>query len=474
MTKPSDPHFKLKIVAGLHKDAELLIDPEMHYTIGASDDCDIVLLDSGVADQHLTLCRTQEHVTIETAGSDVYIDGQTLPQTPYPIPEFAVVTLGEAHFAIGPADACWPKLLAPVIAKEAPCAPSMDLVPLYREDFFPGAIKGPGKLQLFFQDLVQQLLAYKWVQTAIQWIARTDKRLLIAISAFTVAFLVFVIDTWRYTPPPLVTMAYGKAELTQEEKSASKEEKKSALLSIVDGINNVRENTMVGTGLSEPAIPTEPAKAEPHMEPVDHIRKVLRSTWGQNLTEQSIDSDLIRFKGFDEKQRQDLVLNMERNLSGEVSAHAVTLTPRKKKAILSQLGDLIRVKVDAAEDMENVCQRVLEKKGVRQASAQFDIEDQSFTLEGKSNNDSTIKTARDIVAKVFPNFKIKSHIQSVPFNPGEIKINAVSTNGIPFVTLKNGTKVFKGGRLDNGCTLDSIARDHIVIECKGEKKKHLF
>jgi pSer/pThr/pTyr-binding forkhead associated (FHA) protein len=52
---PSDSHFKLKIVAGLHKDAELLIDPNMRYTIGASDECDIVLIDSGVAEQHLCL-----------------------------------------------------------------------------------------------------------------------------------------------------------------------------------------------------------------------------------------------------------------------------------------------------------------------------------------------------------------------------------------------------------------------------------
>jgi hypothetical protein len=51
-------------------------------------------------------------------------------------------------------------------------------------------------------------------------------------------------------------------------------------------------------------------------------------------------------------------LSFEKNDQGELSAQGITRTPKTKKATLSQMGDMIRIKVKVSENMENVCKRV--------------------------------------------------------------------------------------------------------------------
>jgi hypothetical protein len=53
-----DARHKLLVIAGLHKGAELLLQEGEHHAVGSSEQCDIVLLDAGIAAEHLCLSVT--------------------------------------------------------------------------------------------------------------------------------------------------------------------------------------------------------------------------------------------------------------------------------------------------------------------------------------------------------------------------------------------------------------------------------
>ena len=83
--------FILKIVEGPNRGAEIALVEGVAVTLGKGDECDIVLADSTLP---------EEPLSIEATGDAVTVNGEQLEQ-------FAVKTLGATSFAVGPADAPW-------------------------------------------------------------------------------------------------------------------------------------------------------------------------------------------------------------------------------------------------------------------------------------------------------------------------------------------------------------------------------
>jgi hypothetical protein len=444
---------KLQIIAGLHKGAELHLQEGERYTIGSGEQCDIVLLEDGVAVEHLCLGVSAGQAYLLDAYADTFIDGTKRSDAPQCLAAFQVVSFGQAHLAIGPADTAWPVINPPECSKETSFVATRDLVPVFADNRLP---KKSGAADRFRRVLY----------TALERISQTNRKLLVAVCVFLAAFFIFVGDTWfSYAVLDTVKVlpaADGRADQRQTE---------SPLLALVDGIRSVHQDTLINTGLVEPTVPTETLAEAPGVDPVDHIRQALRKTWGEHFLETAATAHGIQFKGYDEDQRQNLRMDLEPDDQGDIQAKAVTLTPKRKKEILTQIGDLIRVKVDLAEDMENVCQRVLIKKGIRKARAHYDIQENAFTLEGQSKDAETIDIVSDIIAKAFPNIQVKNDIDKQVHKPARAGIKAVSTSGLPYVILNDGSKVFTGGRLDNGCTIKAITGDHILMNCNGSKRR---
>jgi len=90
-------NFILKIVEGPNKGAEIALVSGVAVTLGKGDDCDIVLADTTLP---------SEPVTIEASDGGVAVDGE-------PVDQFAVMTMGATSFAVGPADAPWGALKWP-------------------------------------------------------------------------------------------------------------------------------------------------------------------------------------------------------------------------------------------------------------------------------------------------------------------------------------------------------------------------
>ena len=90
-------NFLLKIVEGPNKGAEIALPDGVAVTLGKSDACDIVLADSSLPDEPLTL---------EASAGGVSAGGVSLEP-------LAVKTVGSTSFAVGPADAPWGSLKWP-------------------------------------------------------------------------------------------------------------------------------------------------------------------------------------------------------------------------------------------------------------------------------------------------------------------------------------------------------------------------
>ena len=89
--------YLLKIVEGPNRGAEIALVEGVAVTLGKGDECDIVLADSTLP---------EEPLSIEANGDAVSVNGEQLEQ-------FAVKTLGATSFAVGPADAPWGELKWP-------------------------------------------------------------------------------------------------------------------------------------------------------------------------------------------------------------------------------------------------------------------------------------------------------------------------------------------------------------------------
>ena len=87
-------NFLLKIVEGPNRGAEIALVEGVAVTLGKGDECDIVLADSTLP---------EEPLSIEASDDAVTVNGERLEQ-------FAVKTLGATSFAVGPTDSPWGEL----------------------------------------------------------------------------------------------------------------------------------------------------------------------------------------------------------------------------------------------------------------------------------------------------------------------------------------------------------------------------
>lgn len=95
-------NFLLKIVEGPNRGAEIALVEGVAVTLGKGDECDIVLADSSLP---------EEPISIEASSDAVTVNGEQLEQ-------FAVRTLGATSLAVGPADAPWGELKWPQKAED--------------------------------------------------------------------------------------------------------------------------------------------------------------------------------------------------------------------------------------------------------------------------------------------------------------------------------------------------------------------
>lgn len=124
MTSPAKPPL-LKIVAGPHSGAELVL-VESEYRIGRSPDCDVVLSDPQVAEQHVRLTIADGRLLVAAlADAPLLLEGEPVTETE--LEAFQFLTLGNTTLTCGPQDAEWPHrdvVTTPVTAAAATAPPT--------------------------------------------------------------------------------------------------------------------------------------------------------------------------------------------------------------------------------------------------------------------------------------------------------------------------------------------------------------
>lgn len=99
--------FILKVLSGLHTGAEHVLPPGA-TRLGKSMQCDLVLHDQGIADEHFSFDCSAQGVEVQCLAQDVPVLLDGAPQTgPFIISEFGIVTTAALYLAIGVEEQLW-------------------------------------------------------------------------------------------------------------------------------------------------------------------------------------------------------------------------------------------------------------------------------------------------------------------------------------------------------------------------------
>ncbi|MGH1541706.1 MAG: type III secretion system inner membrane ring subunit SctD [Arenicella sp.] len=101
-------HYVLKVLSGPHLGAELILS-EGSYSIGKSDDCDLIFQDEMIRDNHARLRVHKSGLVItQLTEQPLLIEGEpTHKDTPQQLQEYQLITLGGTRMAIGRSGKGW-------------------------------------------------------------------------------------------------------------------------------------------------------------------------------------------------------------------------------------------------------------------------------------------------------------------------------------------------------------------------------
>jgi type III secretion system YscD/HrpQ family protein len=116
----------LKVLSGPHTGAEISLD-DGEYILGKDDNCDIIISDGSVSDQHLKITINGPAISGEILDGKVYIDGNKAEGSTIAISQFKVITVGIIHLCFGDDAQAWPEIILPDISKAS--APSVQESP---------------------------------------------------------------------------------------------------------------------------------------------------------------------------------------------------------------------------------------------------------------------------------------------------------------------------------------------------------
>ena len=91
--------YELRILSGLHRGATLPLDDQPHL-IGASDDADVVLVDSCISEQHATLSRTDTGWILTAGSGEIFSADSTKPRSFVDLAPGAFARLGDVWLMV--------------------------------------------------------------------------------------------------------------------------------------------------------------------------------------------------------------------------------------------------------------------------------------------------------------------------------------------------------------------------------------
>ena len=109
-TAAPSKEYILRILSGPHTGAEVALSQDKKLLLGKGEDCDIVLKDDRLADQHALFSFQEDHFVCAPAeNAEITIDGEVIHEA-QPLKNFAAIVCGSTLLSIGPNDIVWPNI----------------------------------------------------------------------------------------------------------------------------------------------------------------------------------------------------------------------------------------------------------------------------------------------------------------------------------------------------------------------------
>ena len=467
-----DTHL-LKIISGSHAGAEIDLEHGT-YTLGRHEDCDYILTDDALSDQHLEIKLDDTGLVIKSLCEHAFIiDGKEVGLEISP-EIHTVITTSSLSFVFGQKDKPWPSLMAPTAmplnAQQGQTqVPASDSSTAKRQDekhSSDNAASNPQETKSGHQNKKMAGFSIKaLLNRVVRWFRRfrwffIAMTVLVILAALSYLFVLF----WQKTDPadnaaPAINyMAVAESIKTRLQLPDI------TIRQLTDGVILIRgyvkdsdqKNTLLAK-MEEESVPVKErltVMSDMRLAAVTALKTA--GYTGINIELDTTPGSLV-LSGYAPDTMyvtkvRDLLRTEVYGLTSIVEQLEYQSTREKAlRSVLRDNGLLNRIKI-------------LTQPGV-------------LTLEGRLSDIAEGYSLKKIVADYrekydnHPRLVINVTIPSAnteTLQP-ELHIRSISLGRMPYVVLENGEKYLPGAKLENGYILESIGLDYLVLSL-GQKR----
>ena len=455
--------YYLKILSGNHIGAEIPIAPGQ-YSLGKSDNCDLVLTDDDLDDIELSFTIVDGgRITVElkAEGKTLYLNGEASDSTTQ-CGHFDIITSSRLFFAIGPADAQWPALVLPTITPPATKEVAV------AEDAATGDDPDNADEQDLSADDFEHALPVEEAQVEEDQEEEDDSSIFDGIN-----------KKWLAAIPVALIMIVLLVSLLMP--SGEKKVEKLA----VPTANKISEQAKKNLGLRDIKFKRLPDKSflvtgyTPTLQDKLSLQKYLRSqgvSFSLQVTvmnEMRDNAELLLIdRGYNE-----LELELD-NTPGSLVLSGYVATASELDSIIQMLKQEIYGLVSVVDQVENQVSRVnslrsmLREKGLI-PRIQVMVRDESVLLKGHLLDDGQIYDLQTIVTKFQQKYGNKPLVELATKKSGDssstiksaltLNVRSISMGKVPYMVLMDGSKYLVGAKLPSGYILKDIGTEYLLL-----------
>lgn len=448
----------LKIFSGPHIGAELALMPG-EYTIGHSDECDIVLQDSTIERQHAVLKVTEKYIDILplenkpllVAGRPSDASGKTR------LDYYSVITIGTTHLAVGNENGDWSKILLPKLSADNFAGKEKETSTIPETPFQKAVVKSTkfiGKLRLFMETFVlRSIHVAKKIQNTISKVIFSKKGLTM-LSVGTIAGI-SILTSGVLKPKTLNTY----------------DAQKHALQTIL-GIST----TMGFTGLNAEPLGDEGIFVSGYIDDDEQLEALFNET--EKLKNVNVEIDV--YVGSKIRTRTSNLLNQLgiNNIDVRYRPHGVLELSgyhasedhwtKTKGMIMNDIPGVLSVDT---KEVKNLLNR---ERNLRDSLSNTTLA-KKVAIESNGNNilisgilaNEEIQKLHIIIDNFRRDYGKLPHIKVDLIDSQralDIDIKSVRVGEVPYIVTATGARYLTGAFLPNGFTIKSITPNQIVMQ----------
>lgn len=431
--------FLLKILSGPHQGAEVELPSDVAIAVGSDGSCDLVLSDALIADRHFEFFQQEDGMHLRPLEGNVFLSGKLVREESSPIALFEFITVGTTQMVLGPAGGSWPAISiadTPELESIAEETPEETL---------------SGENLTGISESVREIS-----EENVKKMSRHRSRRVIGMGLLLLIGglgLVALLPTKKhYNVIDFAQIIQGRISNMEAYSGVQVQTQNGQLIlegyvSTNEDLKNLRNETLK-------VYPTAQVRVRSDERVIGEIEEIVANL-DEGLTVTKVQPGVFSIGGYihDTEEWQKLRNRLARDIRGVKKIQDDILSPEKVESMSTEifkqnnLGDQIRAL--PRED------RVIFQGEIGMAQQE----------NWKKTAEALIEMFNDIVPIEF-DVKLsglKTQQQGNRFFGASVQGLTVASNGLGWVTLRNGRKYFEGAYLPSGYTIEEISVDGIVF-----------